>query len=133
MDFMMKTHCILISGSTIAKEERLYAELEKNARVIRNTNNYRIESILKSNEVHLILVEISNHNNTEIEIIKNVKHKYPDVEILLLNGDGDVEIIASAIEKGAKDAFKKPYKIDLITERINAILQQIKDSSNLNL
>ena len=119
---MMK-HCILISGSTIALDTKLVTELQKIAAVVTNLDNSNVESFIENTQVDLILLEIFNKKRSEIEMIKTIKNRYPRVEIILINGEGNQDLIAKAFKYGARDAFRKPYKIALIVERVNAILR----------
>ena len=119
---MMK-HCILISGSTIALDTKLVTELQKVAAVVTNLDNSNVESFIENTQVDLILLEIFNKKRSEIEMIKTIKNRYPRVEIILINGEGNQDLIAKAFKYGARDAFRKPYKIALIVERVNAVLR----------
>ena len=119
---MMK-HCILISGSTIALDTKLVTELQKIAAVVTNLDNSNVESFIENTQVDLILLEILNERHSEIEMTKTIKSRYPRVEIILINGEGNQDLIAKAFKYGARDAFRKPYKIALIVERVNAILR----------
>ena len=120
---MMK-HCILISGSTIALDTKLVTELQKIAAVVTNLDNSNVESFIENTQVDLILLEILNERHSEIEMTKTIKSRYPRVEIILINGEGNQDLIAKAFKYGARDAFRKPYKIALIVERVNAILKE---------
>jgi len=119
---MMK-HCILISGSTIALDTKLVTELQKIAAVVTNLDNNNVESFIENTRIDVILFEILNKKLSEIEMIKTIKSRYPRVEIILINGEGNQDLIAKAFKYGARDAFRKPYKIALIVERVNAILR----------
>lgn len=119
----MAKNCVLLSGPTIAHDEKLKEELEEFAVVVMRDDNSQIESILGENKVDLIILEISNANLHEIEVIKIVITKFPDTEIILVDGNGDQELIAQAFAFGVKDAFRRPYKRDLIAERVNALLR----------
>lgn len=120
----MSKHSVLVSGKTIAKDQTLRKELEKFADVFMSDNNTQIESILRGNKVDLIILEISNASLHEIEVIKIVKTTFSDIEIILVDGDANQEVVAQAFVYGAKDAFRKPYIRSMITERVEALLKQ---------
>ncbi len=121
----MNKHCVLICGPTVATDNKLVVELQKSTIVLKNKNSSRIESTIKNKAVSLIILEITKKGSlTEVELIKNIKDLYPNIEIILINGHGDRDITATAFANGARDAFRMPYKISLIVERVNAILDQ---------
>lgn len=119
----MAKNCVLLSGPSIAHDEELKGALEEFAVVLTSDDNSQIEAILRDNKVNLIILEISNANLHEIEVIKIVKTKFPDTEIILVDGNGDQELIAQAFAFGVKDAFRKSYKTSLIVERANTLLR----------
>jgi PleD family two-component response regulator len=118
----MKKKCVLISGPTIAGDPQLGAGIQKSAVVLKNSDNQQIVSILKSRKVELILFEIVKENLLDIDLIKNIKSKFPEILILLIDGNGNRNLIATAFEYGVKDAFRKPYRYDLIEERVKGLL-----------
>ena len=118
----MKKKCVLISGPTIARDPQLGVEIQKSAMVLKNSDNRQILSILKQRKVELILFEVVNEYLTDIDLIKHIKRKFPDTLILLIDGNGNRNLIATAFEYGAKDAFRKPYRYDLIEERVKGLL-----------
>ncbi len=122
----MEKHYILVSGPTVASDDILINELQRSMAVFKNSDNCRIEMFIGDRKVDLILFEISKEATSEVEIIKNVKSNYPDIKIILINGDGDSELIAKAYAYGAIDAFRMPYKTSLIVERVKAILDKLQ-------
>lgn len=119
----MAKNCVLLSGPTIAHDEKLKRELEEFAAVLTSDDNSQIEPILSGNEVDLIILEIMKVNLHEIEVIKIVKTKFPYTEIILVDGNANQEVVTQAFVCGAKDAFRKPYKTPLLVERANALLR----------
>jgi DNA-binding response OmpR family regulator len=120
----MNKYCILLSGPTANNDEELIAELQINALVLKNSDNNQIESILKNHKIDLILFEITKKNHSDVEAIKNIKNQFPNIPIILIDGNGDREVMVKAFDYGIKDAFKKPYKCHLIAERVNAFLRR---------
>ena len=119
----MEKYCILLSGPTANNDKELIAELQINTLVLKNSDNKQIESILKAHKINLILFEINKNNHSEIELIKNIKNQFPKIPIILIDGNGDREVMVKAFAYGVNDAFKKPYKFNLISERVSALLR----------
>lgn len=122
----MSNSSILVSGPTIAKDEELVNKLQSIAVVLKNSQNTKIETILKDQKVDLILFEMLEETASELRLIKKIKTGFPNIAIILINGDR--EFMAEAFSYGVKDAFRKPYKCSLIAERVNAILQEVNDN-----
>ena len=118
----MSIPCICVSGSTITKDKVLIAQLEKYLAVIKNYANWQIEPVLSRNKVDLLLLEISPGNLTDLELIKRLKEQYPHLKIVIIDGNGNRHLVTQAFAYGVKDAFKRPYLIELVVERINALV-----------
>jgi transcriptional regulator with GAF, ATPase, and Fis domain len=91
-----------------------------------NTDNSQIESIISEKNVDILLLEVLSQNASEIEMIKTVRNRCPDTEIILIDGDADRDLIAAAFSYGIRDAFRKPYNRVLIVERVYALLRRLR-------
>ena len=118
----MKKRRVLISGHSLSFDEELYGALQKIATVLKISDNHWLESLLTHNPVDLVIIEISEDNSAELELIKRIKNQFPDTIIILIDGNEDREVIARAFSYGVKDAFRKPYDYALIVERVQALL-----------
>jgi DNA-binding NarL/FixJ family response regulator len=119
--FMSKRY-VLLSGRSVAAADDLYEALQRTVQVIKNPENNRIESILRQQQVDLVIMEVSESKLGEIKIIKKMKQNFPEVEVIVIGKDQDQQAIAAAFAQGAKDAFRRPYRSHLIAERVNVLL-----------
>ena len=83
----MKKKCVLISGPTIASDQKLGNEIQKYAVVLTNPDNRQLFSILKEEKIELILFEIVKENLADIEFIREAKSNFPDILIILIDGN----------------------------------------------
>ncbi len=93
--------------------------------VLKNSDNCLIESIMRNSKVDLILLEISQDGPSEVEIIKNINIQYPNIKIILINGNGNREVVSRSFSYGVNDVFRLPYKRYLIVERTKAIINKM--------
>ncbi len=114
-----------MSGRSLSGDEELYRALQKIAVVVRSPDNTQVESIMTKRPVDLVIFEVSKENPAEVELIKHIKHRFPDTVIIVIDGDGDLEVIARAFSYDTKDAFRKPYNRALIVERVKALLSRM--------
>lgn len=118
----MKKPCVLISGLTIANDDELSRSLSKSVTVLKNLDNKNLYDILIQQEVDLVLLELQKNVNNDMNIIKSIKAKFISLPIILINGNGNKQLIAKAFASGVKDAFRKPYKVELIIERVRSLV-----------
>jgi PleD family two-component response regulator len=128
----MKKRRVLISGHSLSFDEELYGALQKIATVLKISDNHWIESLLAYNPVDLVIIEISEENSAELELIKRIKDQFPNTVIILIDGSENREVIARAFSYGVKDAFRKPYNRDLIVERVKTLLNQSARVKNIS-
>ena len=120
----MVNYHILLTGPDAPFDQDLVALLKKFSCVIKNSDNKQVESILNKEKVDLIIFEVTHQKRLDLGFIKKIRNKYSTVPILLIDGNGDTDLIVNAYTSGVKDVFKKPYKCYLIAERANALVSQ---------
>lgn len=117
----MKTKYVLISGPNIVLDMELEQALHECAVILKNADNRRALNILQYQTADLLLMETTKNNSSEIAIMKQLKQEHPQLTIILIDGDND--LIAKTFEVGVKDVFRKPYKTDLVAERIRSLIR----------
>jgi DNA-binding NarL/FixJ family response regulator len=118
----MEKYKILLSGPTISQNEILINSLSTYVSVIENQNYNLIESQIESFQIDLLVLEISNHEKFEVELIKKVKTHFPNIKIIIINGKKDQRFIAKAIAFGANDVYRQPCNVPLLVEKVYALL-----------
>jgi DNA-binding NarL/FixJ family response regulator len=124
----MKKRCVLVSGESVSKDAELISELKKNAVVLRNADNTKIETLLRTRKVDVIILEVSSKSPGEVDIILHIKAKFMHVKIILI--DGEREVVAKAFQYGVSDVYKKPYRNEMVVERVKALLKASSANAN---
>ncbi len=120
----MAEPCILISGPAVSADEVLAEELRQSAEVLRNADNSRIQSILSSRTIDLMIIEVTSTGREDVEQVQLARNRFPGLPIILVDDSEDREVTVAAFACGVKDAFRKPYKRYLLAERVNALLRR---------
>jgi DNA-binding NtrC family response regulator len=69
------------------------------------------EKLLDKYKVDIIILDYYLPQKNGIEFLKEVKVKWPDIEVIMITGHGDSEIILAAMKNGAFDFFNKPVSL----------------------
>jgi len=77
-----------------------------------------IESIENRTE-YLILTDINMPGMSGIELLKNIKAKYPELKVFMITAYGDEQNFNAAKSLGADDYFTKPLQFDLLKEKLS--------------
>ena len=81
---------------------------------------------LKSNDYDLLLLDMDMPEVNGLDILKYIKEKNIDIEIIVLTGVEDVELAVSAMKLGAFDYLTKPVDNDQLLKIITTVLESRK-------
>lgn len=74
-----------------------------------NTSSYGL-SILKSQPVDLLVLDVRLPGVNGLDILKEVKGKYPGMEVIIVSAHGDMDTVIKAMRLGASDYLQKPFR-----------------------
>lgn len=87
-----------------------------------------MEEVAAEQPALLILdIWLKDSNMDGIDILKAVKHDYPEVPVVIISGHGNIEIAVAAIRQGAYDFIEKPFNID----RLLVVIRRAMETSRL--
>jgi DNA-binding NtrC family response regulator len=67
--------------------------------------------LLKNKKVDIVLLDVVLPQSNGIEILKSIKSNYPDIEVIMMSGFNDIDMVIEAMHGGAVDFIKKPFSI----------------------
>jgi DNA-binding NtrC family response regulator len=74
-----------------------------------NTVN-RAEEILSSQKIDLLILDVRIPGVSGLDILKEVKVKFPKMEVIIVSAHGDMDTVIKAIRFGAFDYLRKPFR-----------------------
>ena len=83
-------------------------------------------TILSNNNIDLLILDVRLPGTNGLEILKNVKSLYPDIEVIMVSAHGDMDTVIDSIRLGAFDYLRKPMRyidIQIAIERTQKYLQ----------
>lgn len=91
-------------------------------------------SILKEQNVDLVILDIWLPNMGGIDVLKEIKHDYPDLEVVIISGHANIDLAVKAVKLGAFDFLEKPLSLEkIITVVSNAIKFETLKKENTSL
>ena len=69
-------------------------------------------AIMKDNPVDVLISDFMLPEMDGLQVLAKVKEEYPDIEVIMISSEGDMNTVIGALRKGAVDYFKKPFKAD---------------------
>jgi DNA-binding NtrC family response regulator len=67
--------------------------------------------ILSHNSFEIAIIDIKLPDISGIEILRYIKEKYNQTEVIMISGHGDMETVIECMRGGAIDYFSKPFEL----------------------
>jgi len=67
--------------------------------------------MLTQQEVDIMILDIKLPEMDGFEVLRRVKEEYPDIEVIMITGHGDMEAVIQAMRLGAVEFFPKPFRL----------------------
>ena len=82
--------------------------------------------ILSEHEIDLLILDVRLPGVNGLDILKEVKVQYPEMEVIIISAHGDMDTVIKAMRLGAFDYLRKPFRyvdIQIAIERTQKYLQ----------
>ena len=73
--------------------------------------------ILRTHNVHVVILDVKMPGMDGIETLKAIKRNYPLVEVIMLTGHGTVDSAVEGLKSGATDYLTKPTDVQDLIEK----------------
>ena len=88
--------------------------------------------ILKREPVDLLISDFMLPEMDGLEVLKRTKEEYPDIEVIMISAEGDMDTVIGALRQGAVDYFRKPFRSEDIWISIERTLKFSELNASLN-
>jgi response regulator RpfG family c-di-GMP phosphodiesterase len=124
-----KKHCLLVVDDEPDVCDSVYDLLRHEFRVFKAASSEDGARLMREHDVHIIMTDQRMPRVTGVELLKNVRTKYPQAVRLLFTGFADLEAIIEAINQGHIFKFvKKPWQPE---ELLNAVREAAVEYDHL--
>lgn len=73
---------------------------------------------LESESVDAVVLDVGMPGMDGIQVLRELKMRYPGVQVLMLTGHADMEVAISGMAMGAFDYLMKPVELDVLAGKI---------------
>lgn len=80
-----------------------------------------------------LLMELQGLGMNGYELLKNIRHRYPKLPLIVLTTRSDREDQMRAFQLGCDDYQTKPFSMEILICRIEAILRRVRDYTESKL
>ncbi len=96
--------------------------LDEGFEVTTASNGYEALQQIETEAPDLVLLDIWMPGLDGIETLKEIKNRYPQIQVVMVTGHGTIETAVQATKYGAYDFIEKPLSIDKVIVAINNAL-----------
>ncbi|RLD56741.1 MAG: sigma-54-dependent Fis family transcriptional regulator [Bacteroidetes bacterium] len=89
--------------------------------------------ILETHPIDLAILDIRLPEMDGLDVLKEMKSSFPDIEAIMITGHGDMDSVIKAMKAGAIDFFNKPFKLRDIQGSIEKTKNYIHLNKNLKV
>lgn len=68
-------------------------------------------TVLSENEIDILILDLRLPEMDGLEVLKKVKVQYPEIEVIMITGHGDMDAVIQAMRHGAVEFFPKPFRL----------------------
>ncbi len=97
-----------------------YLKSENHEVITAATGEAALKTVTKETP-DIILLDLNLPDLDGLEVLKQVKNKYNNIEVVIITGYAEISTAVRAIKLGARDYIKKPFdlaEIDLIIQKV---------------
>lgn len=67
-------------------------------------------TILRNQDIDLLILDVRLKGVSGLDVLKEVKHDYPGLEVIIVSAHGDMDTVITSLRNGAIDYLKKPFR-----------------------
>lgn len=121
---MEKVHIMLVDD-----EERFLATtgkllVRKGFDVVTATSGAEALQELAQLLIRVVLLDVKMPGMDGITVLKEIKRRFPQVEVILVTGHATVESAVEGLNAGASDYLMKPCNLDDLTSKVNEAFEK---------
>lgn len=75
--------------------------------------------ILENEDFDLVILDVKMPGIDGIEVLKRIKMRWPEIEVIMLTGHASIELGIEGMEYGAYDYIIKPTKLEDLLEKMD--------------
>lgn len=88
------------------------------------SDSRRVMEIIRTNDFHLILLDLIMPFVSGMELLQKIKEEFPDIECIIITAVDDVDSAVQAMKFGAYDYLVKPINSEKLIITINRALER---------
>jgi len=121
----MKKTILLVDDESAIREVLNISLSDTGYNVLTAENGTQAINIIKNNDVPVVITDIKMPGIDGIELLRKIKSKNPETEVIMLTGHGDLELAIKSLKLEAMDFITKPINDDALEMALQRAFEKI--------
>lgn len=118
---------ILIVDDENGPRQALRMLLKEEFRVLTASGVAAALALLEREAVDLIITDIRMPEQSGIDLLRQIRERFPEIEVIILTGYGQLDTAVQALDFGAFAYIEKPFDNDVMLARVRASLAKRRE------
>jgi response regulator RpfG family c-di-GMP phosphodiesterase len=117
-------NCLIVDDEPRLRQILLHLMRADGFRCVEAANGVEALQQLERSPVTLVMTDMEMPKMGGTELLRQVRAKYPDVAVVMITGNTDVETAVGALGLGAMDYIVKPFQLEEVRARVRQALEK---------
>ncbi|MGH7637991.1 MAG: HD domain-containing phosphohydrolase [Gemmatimonadaceae bacterium] len=117
-------HCLVVDDEPRLRQVLLHLMRTDGFRCFEAGNGVEALEILERQEVSLVMSDMRMPRMDGIELLKQIRARWPDTAVVMITAVADVEVAVSCLASGAMDYLTKPFHLEEVRARVKQALEK---------
>lgn len=119
-----RANCLIVDDEPRLRQVLLQLMRADGFRCVEAGNGLEALAQLEKQAITLVLTDMEMPKMGGIELLRQLRDKHPDVAVVMITGNADVETAVGALSLGAMDYLTKPFQLDEVRARVRQALEK---------
>lgn len=117
-------NCLIVDDEPRLRQILAHLMRADGFRCIEAANGVEALEQLARSPITLVMTDMEMPRMGGIELLRQLRAKYPDVAVVMVTGNTDVETAVGALGLGAMDYIVKPFQLEEVRARVRQALEK---------
>ena len=119
-----RANCLIVDDEPRLRQVLVHLMRADGFRCVEAGNGLEALEQLERQRITLVLTDMEMPRMSGIDLLKQLRQKYPDVAVVMITGNADVETAVGALALGAMDYITKPFQLEEVRARVRQALEK---------
>ena len=123
-----KRKVLIVDDDTLIRTQ-LEKELKRNFFnvILAEDGKKTLELFNSLSDIEIVLLDVQLPDASGLELLKTIKEKQPDCEVIMITGYGNTEVAIQSLRNGATDYIEKPIDMDDLSAAFGRATEKLSE------